>query len=116
MSDRYYQRTVKDSSAHRILIMESYSHGDKLTRQTVSIGSEGIKNIFIMDYDKNLKVNITYDKFAFSNDLIFPGKIDLLMFAQRNIIELRLKYGQTIFNEPLKVKFETPVNYSQTVL
>ena len=106
---RSYKRYFEDST--RVFVIESGSGDKKLTRQSVASGNAGPERILIVDYKDKLKVSLTFEDYTFSDNFAFPGKVDLILLEPRNSIELHLKYGPVIYNEPLRMQFEAPSSY-----
>lgn len=108
---RSYKRYMEDSVTGKLFTLESFDGEKKFTKQIMSLGSAGLESILIEDYEDGRRVNLGYEDYEYRDLFPFPGRVSLLFTGKGNSIEIQLKYGQVIFNEPLRVKFNAPSNY-----
>ena len=116
IEERTYNNSINMDGDNPMYIIESLLKGKRISRQTLSFdaGNFNMQGISVLDYERRLRMDLTYSDFVYYGNINFPRKVELDMFENVNTIEINLKYGQVTFNEELKVEFDTPDNYSRT--
>ncbi len=90
-----------------------YCREKKVSSQTIRThgGMVYPEEILIENYLDMVKSTVKYTEFNFYGNNYFPGKAELFIMDKNRTIELRLKYGQVVFDEAISVKFDVPKNY-----
>jgi len=113
--DRDFEKKLNKSEKNNLFIVDAYREGRRITNQGIEIDAEGrkLQNMFIVDYDRKMKLNLDYQEFVGVEDLIFPREIIIDMVERNNNIKLELRYGQIIFDDSLNIEFSVPIHYTR---
>jgi len=110
-----YEKEIKLEGGSILLIIESLIGNLKLTDQEIRADStcQNIRNIFVVDYGRNMEMEVRYDDFNGCDMDSFPKRISIDIQDRTSAINLDIEYGQVMFDEKINVKFEIPVGYSK---
>jgi hypothetical protein len=113
--DRVFERQLRTRNDNNLFIVDSFRDGSRITNQGIEIDREGrrLENVFIVDYDTKMRLNIDYQEFTGDDDLFFPKRLKIDLFESNNTIKMEITYGQIVFNDSLNVEFSVPEHYTR---
>lgn len=115
LDDRIYERQLRTRNKNYLYVVEAFRDGQRITNQGIEIDKEGrkLENVFIMDYDRKMKMNLGYDDFSLNENILFPRKLKLDIVERDNSIKLEIFYGQIVFDESINLEFAAPTKYTK---
>jgi hypothetical protein len=113
--DRIYERQLRTRDDNNLFIVDAFRDGKRITNQGIEIDQEGrrLENIFIVDYDTKMRLNLDYQEFTGDGDLLFPKRLKIDLIESNNTIKMEITYGQIVFNDSLNVEFSVPEHYTR---
>jgi hypothetical protein len=116
--DREYKDQFNEVPGGNLYLIEASCREKRLTRQGIKIDSiiGNITNMFIIDYERRIQLDISYDEFEETGSFQFPKKLAMKIAEPHKTIKLEINYGQTVFNDPIHIEFKIPVNYRREEL
>ena len=115
LSDRIYEKQLTTRHDNNLFIVDAFREGKRITNQGIEIDREGrcLENVFIVDYDTRMKLNMDYENFTGNGALLFPKRLRIDMVESNNTIKMDISYGQIIFDDSLNVEFAVPEHYTR---
>lgn len=115
LGDRIYEKQLTTRHENNLFIVDAFREGKRITNQGIEIDPTGekLENVFIVDYDSRMKLNLNYEDFTGDGPLLFPQKLKIDLVESNNTIKMEINYGQIIFNDSLNVEFAVPEQYTR---
>lgn len=113
--ERIYERQINTREENMLCLVDAYREGKRITNQGIEIDATGtrLENIFVVDYDVRMRLNINYENFTEANETYFPKRISMDIIESNNTMRLEINYGQVIFNDSINVDFDVPKHYTR---
>lgn len=113
--DIKYEQSIKMVNGNFVFIVNALLGNIKLANQEFSADSASaqIRKVSVIDYQRGVKMAVKYADFNGLKMDSFPNNILIDIKDTRNEINLKIDYGQVIYNEPINVNFEIPDSYSR---
>jgi hypothetical protein len=114
-ADQTHEKLLDTKEHDNLFVIDSFREGRRITNQGIQIDKEGrkLENVFIIDYDTKMQLNLDYEDFSGQEEILFPKRIRLDLVESNNTIKADISYGQVIFNDTIKVEFAVPTQYTR---
>ena len=115
LGDRVYERQLRTRSDNNLFIVDAFREGKRITNQGIEIDREGrrLENVFIVDYETKMKLNLDYDDFTGDEEMLFPKQMKIDLIESNNTIRMEINYGQVVFNDSINLEFSVPEHYTR---
>ncbi len=113
--DRIYEKQLTTRKENNLFIVDAFRDGNRITNQGIEIDREGrrLENIFVVDYELKMKLNLDYEEFVESEGWMFPKNLRVDMVESNNTIQVNINYGQIVFDDSINVEFSVPEHYTR---
>ena len=114
-NDRIYEKQLNTRNENILFLVDAFREGRRITNQGIEINSQGrkLENVFVIDYDTKMRLNVDYEDFNENSDVLFPKRIRMDIVESNNTVKLDIYYGQIIFNDSLNIEFNAPSQYTR---
>jgi hypothetical protein len=102
----------------KVIKIENYWHDRLTSYQEINPYENRLipQKVVIEDYKVRTKAMLTYRKFSYAQDQLFPMSAELMLLSGDNTLELKLEFGKVVFGEYINATFKVPGNYTRTVI
>lgn len=110
-----YKKEFAIARGKIILIIEAVIGNVKLANQEITADStcQNIRDVFLVDYWRDVRMKVKYDDFNGCKMTSFPNKITVNIQDKSSTVNINIEYGQVIFDDEINVKFTIPDGYSR---
>jgi hypothetical protein len=110
-----YTKEFSIEGGNILWTMEALIGNVKLANQKVAADGicQNIRDVFLVDYWRDVRMNVKYDDFNGCEIESFPNKLTINIQDKSSTVNLNIEYGQVIFDEEINVKFTIPEGYSR---
>jgi hypothetical protein len=114
-TDIEYEKSIELEAGNMVFIIKALLGNITLTNQEIAADSAcaQIRDVFVVDYQRGVKMSVKYDDFNGCEMDSFPNSIMIDIKDKRYEISLNIEYGQVIFNDQINVTFAIPDSYSR---
>lgn len=113
--DVTYEERMEIEEGRILFFIESLLGSIKLTSQKITADSacNKIRDVFVFDYQRDVKMEVRYSDFDGCEIESFPNRISVDIQNEKSTVNIDIKYGLVIFDDKINAKFEIQEGYSR---
>ena len=72
-----------------------------------------LDNQYLVNAEKNLRLDIAYPSYNLINDEIFPSAVNIKAKDSKRTTTINMEYREVVFDEPVEISFKIPSGYKK---